>query len=145
MPVEGFELTLENPMLRPTAVILALSLPALVQAASLNDFELGKTLERVAKESSIGTPRAINEDILDQGYSVDGNELVNHLSVRPEHAAQMRGNPDSVRAQLANSVCRNPGYRQLLARGAVLRYEFSEYKSNRPVVSERFSSSDCGL
>ncbi|MNE60441.1 hypothetical protein D3C80_1555850 [compost metagenome] len=132
-------------MLRPTAVILALSLPALVQAASLNDFELGKTLERVAKESSIGTPRAINEDILDQGYSVDGNELVNHLSVRPEHAAQMRGNPDSVRAQLANSVCRNPGYRQLLARGAVLRYEFSEYKSNRPVVSERFSSSDCGL
>ncbi|SFP43954.1 quorum-sensing-regulated virulence factor family protein [Pseudomonas borbori] len=132
-------------MLRPTAVILALSLPALVQAASLNDFELGKTLERVAKESSIGTPRAINEDILDQGYSVDGNQLVNHLSVRPEHAAQMRGNPDSVRAQLANSVCRNPGYRQLLARGAVLRYEFSEYKSNRPVVSERFSSSDCGL
>ena len=145
MPVEGFELTLENPMLRPTAVILALSLPALVQAASLNDFELSKTLERVAKESSIGTPRAINEDILDQGYSVDGNQLVNHLSVRPEHAAQMRGNPDSVRAQLANSVCRNPGYRQLLARGAVLRYEFSEYKSNRPVVSERFSSSDCGL
>lgn len=132
-------------MLRPTAVFLALSLPALVQAASLNDFELGKTLERVAKESSIGTPRAINEDILDQGYSVDGNQLVNHLSVRPEHAAQMRGNPDSVRAQLANSVCRNPGYRQLLARGAVLRYEFSEYKSNRPVVSERFSSSDCGL
>src|SRR3990167_9481668 len=142
MPVEGFELTLENPMLRPTAVILALSLPALVQAASLNDFELSKTLERVAKESSIGTPRAINEDILDQGYSVDGNQLVNHLSVRPEHAAQMRGSPDSVRAQLANSVCRNPGYRQLLARGAVLRYEFSEYKSNRPVVSERFSSSD---
>lgn len=132
-------------MLRPTAVILALSLPIFAQAASLNDFELGKTLERVAKESSVGTPRAINEDILDQGYSVDGNELVNHLSVRPEHAAQMRGNPDSVRAQLTNSVCRNSGYRQLLARGAVLRYEFSEYKSNRPVVSERFNNSDCGL
>jgi hypothetical protein len=126
------------------AVILALSLPVLTQAASLNNFELSKTLERVAKESSVGTPRAINEDILDQGYSVDGNELVNHLSVRPEHAAQMRGNPDSVRAQLANSVCRNAGYRQLLARGAVLRYEFSEYKSNRPVISERFSNSDCG-
>jgi hypothetical protein len=41
-------------------------------------------------------------------------------------------------------VCRNSGYRQLLARGAVLRYEFSEYKTNRPVVSERFSNSDCG-
>lgn len=131
-------------MPRLIAVILALSLPVLAQAASLNNFELSKTLERVAKESSVGTPRAINEDILDQGYSVDGNELINHLSVRPEHAAQMRGNPDSVRAQLANSVCRNAGYRQLLARGAVLRYEFSEYKSNRPVVSERFSNSDCG-
>jgi hypothetical protein len=116
----------------------------LAQAASLNNFELSKTLERVARESSVGTPRAINEDILDQGYSVEGNELVNHLSVRPDHAAQMRGNPDSVRAQLANSVCRNSGYRQLLARGAVLRYEFSEYKTNRPIVSERFSNSDCG-
>jgi hypothetical protein len=144
MPVEGFELTLENPMPRLIAVILALSLPVLAQAASLNNFELSKTLERVAQESSVGTPRAINADILDQGYSVDGNELVNHLSVRPDHAAQMRGNPDSVRAQLANSVCRNPGYRQLLARGAVLRYEFSEYKTNRPIVSERFSNSDCG-
>lgn len=131
-------------MPRLIALLLALSLPVLAQAASLNNFELSKTLERVARESSVGTPRAINEDILDQGYSVEGNELVNHLSVRPDHAAQMRGNPDSVRAQLANSVCRNSGYRQLLARGAVLRYEFSEYKTNRPIVSERFSSSDCG-
>ncbi|WP_372876482.1 quorum-sensing-regulated virulence factor family protein [Pseudomonas sp.] len=131
-------------MPRLIALILALSLPMLAQAASLNNFELSKTLERVARESSVGTPRAINEDILDQGYSVEGNELVNHLSVRPDHAAQMRGNPDSVRAQLANSVCRNSGYRQLLARGAVLRYEFSEYKTNRPIVSERFSNSDCG-
>jgi hypothetical protein len=31
-----------------------------------------------------------------------------------------------------------------LNRGAVLRYEFSEYKTNRPVVSERFSKRDCG-
>lgn len=93
----------------------------------------------------MGTPRAINEDILDQGYTVDDSELVNHLSVRSEHAAKMRGNPDVVRAQLANSVCRNAGYRQLLARGAVLRYEFSEYKSNRPVTTERFSKADCGL
>jgi hypothetical protein len=131
-------------MPRLIALLLALSLPVLAQAASLKDFELGKTLERVARESSVGTPRAINEDILDQGYSVEGNELVNHLSVRPDHAAQMRGNPDSVRAQLANSVCRNSGYRQLLARGAVLRYEFSEYKTNRPIVSERFSNNDCG-
>ena len=31
------------------------------------------------------------------------------------------------------------------AKGAVLRYEFSEYKTNRPVASQRFTASDCGL
>jgi hypothetical protein len=132
-------------MLRLTTLTLVLGLPLLAQAASLKDFELSKALDKVARESSVGTPRAINEDILDQGYTVDGHELVNHLSVRSKHAAQMRGNPDVVRAQLANSVCRNAGYRQLLARGAALRYEFSEYKSNLPVTSERFTKSDCGL
>ncbi|AYC32114.1 hypothetical protein D3880_06825 [Pseudomonas cavernae] len=133
-------------MLRFIAPALAfcLALPA-AQAASLKDYELSKMLDKVAKESSAGTPRAINEDILDQGYTVEGNELVNHLSVREAHAAQMRANPDTVRAQLGNSVCRNNGYRQLLARGAVLRYQFSEYKSNRPVTTERFSKADCGL
>nr|WP_298143720.1 quorum-sensing-regulated virulence factor family protein [uncultured Pseudomonas sp.] len=131
-------------MLRLIVLTLSLSLPLCSYAESLKDFELNKLLERVAKESSIGTPRAINEDILDQGYSVEGNQLINHLSVRPAHAAKMRGNPDSVRSQLASSVCQNTGYRQLLARGAVLRYEFTEYKSNLPVTSERFARSDCG-
>ncbi|UVE16653.1 quorum-sensing-regulated virulence factor family protein [Pseudomonas sp. LS44] len=126
------------------ALALCLALPT-AQAASLKDYELGKMLDTVAKDSSVGTPRAINEDILDQGYTVDSNELVNHLSVRAEHAAQMRANPDTVRAQLAGSVCRNTGFRQLLARGAVLRYQFTEYKTNRPVATERFSKADCGL
>jgi hypothetical protein len=135
---------MENPMLRLIVLPLVLSLPLLSHAESLKDFELSKMLEQVARASSVGTPRAINEDILDQGYSVDGNALVNHLSVRPEHAAQMRGNPDSVRQQLAKSVCNNPGYRQLLSRGAVLRYEFTEYKTNLPVTNERFARSDCG-
>ncbi|WP_394560924.1 quorum-sensing-regulated virulence factor family protein [Aquipseudomonas alcaligenes] len=123
---------------------LAAFLPV-AQAASLQEHELTRTLEQVAKESSVGTPRAINEDILDQGYTVEGKELVNHLSVRAEHAAQMRANPDTVRQQLAASVCRNPGYVRLLGSGAVLRYQFSEYKTNRPVTVERFAKADCGL
>ncbi|MWV17199.1 hypothetical protein F3I16_14245 [Pseudomonas sp. L-22-4S-12] len=132
-------------MLRLASLLaLSLALPV-AHAASLKDYELTRMLGQVAKDSSVGTPRAINEDILDQGYTVQGNELVNHLSVRSAHAAQMRGNPDAVRQQLANSVCSNTGYRQLLARGAVLRYEFSEYQSNRPVTTERFSKADCGL
>ncbi|WP_454254697.1 quorum-sensing-regulated virulence factor family protein [Pseudomonas sp. Marseille-Q8238] len=127
-----------------TLLVLSLILPA-AHAASLKDYELTQTLEKVARESSVGTPRAINEDLLDQGYTVNGNELINHLSVRPAHAAQMRGNPDAVRAQLGNSVCNNTGYRKLLAQGAVLSYEFTEYKSNRSVTTEKFSKADCGL
>lgn len=116
-----------------------------VHAASLKDYELSRTLQQVAKESSIGTPRAINEDLLDQGYTVEGNELINHLSVQPRHAAQMRANPDAVRQQLGSSVCSNQGYRQLLASGAVLRYQFSEYKTNQPITTERFSKADCAV
>ncbi|WP_027909812.1 quorum-sensing-regulated virulence factor family protein [Pseudomonas sp. URMO17WK12:I4] len=127
-----------------SVLLASLLLPA-AHAASLNDYQLTKTLEKVAKESSVGTPRAINEDILDRGYTVEGNQLINHLSVRPAHGAQMRSNPDTVRAQLANSVCSNPGFRKLLASGAVLRYEFSEIQSNRPITTEQFGKADCRL
>lgn len=115
------------------------------QAASLKEFELTKMLEQVAKDSSVGTPRAINADILDQGYTVEGNELINYLSVREGHAQLMRANAQSMRDQLTASVCSNTGYRQLLARGAVLRYQFTVYKTNQPVATERFSKRDCGL
>lgn len=125
-----------------TLMTLLLLVPS-VHAVSLKERELDQLLKQVAQESSVGTPRAINADILDQGYTAQGAELINHLSVRPAHAEQMRANPDSVRAQLANSVCSNSGYRQLLLKGAVLRYEFSEFKSNRPVATERFSAADC--
>ena len=47
-----------------SVLLASLLLPA-AHAASLKDYELTKTLEKVAKESSAGTPRAINEDILD--------------------------------------------------------------------------------
>ncbi|KGK84027.1 hypothetical protein DP64_06545 [Stutzerimonas degradans] len=123
-------------------LLLSLALPY-AHAASLQEQQLGQLLEQVAQQSSVGTPRAINEDILDQGYTVDGNELVNHLSVQPRHAAQMRDNPEQVRSQLAVSVCGNQGLRTLLSKGAVLRYEFSEYKSNRPIATERYRATDC--
>lgn len=123
------------------ALLLALALPA-AQAA---EQPLPELLQQVARDSSIGTPRAINADILDQGYSAEGSELTNHLSVRAAHAAQMRAYPDSVRQQLATSVCANQGYRRLLANGAALRYEFSEYPGNAPVASVRFVKRDCGL
>lgn len=131
-------------MLRLTALALCLVLPA-AHAASKVDYELSNMLDKVAKESSEGTPRAINEDILDQGYTVDGNQLINHLSVRASHAERMRTNPDSVRSQLGDSVCSNTGYRQLLAKGAILTYSFTEYKTNAPVATERFDAGSCKI
>ncbi|MHA6196796.1 quorum-sensing-regulated virulence factor family protein [Pseudomonas wadenswilerensis] len=124
---------------------LLLVLPLAATAASKQEYELTQMLEKVARESSVGTPRAINEDILDQGYTVHGPQLINHLSVRASHAQKMQANPDKVRDQLGASVCSNTGYRQLLARGAVLTYQFTEYKTNRPVATENFNAQSCGL
>ncbi len=130
-------------MSRSLVFCLALCLPLCSAAEGPRDAALSQLLEQVARASSQGTPRAINADILDRGYSAEGHELINHLSVRSEHAAQMREHPQTVRAQLTQSVCANPGFRRLLARGAVLRYQFSEYPSNRPITTERFNEADC--
>lgn len=127
------------------ALSLLLALPLAANAASKQEYELTQMLEKVARESSVGTPRAINEDILDQGYTVRGPQLINHLSVRASHAQQMRANPDKVRDQLGASVCSNTSYRQLLAKGALLTYQFTEYKTNRPVATENFDASSCSL
>ncbi len=115
------------------------------QAQSLMEKEVQRMLEQVARESNVGTPRAINSDLLDQGYAVDGTTLVNYISVQPRHAAMMRDNSKDVRKQLTASVCHNNGFRKLMQNGARLRYEFSEYKSHRPVASEFFTAKDCGL
>ena len=124
------------------ALALGLALP-MAQAASLKEMELTRTLEKVAQESSVGTPRAINEDILDQGYTAEGNVLINHLSVQSSHAQKMRSDPKTVYFQLGSSVCNNPGFRKLMAKGAVMRYEITENKTNRPVASVKFVEADC--
>ena len=129
-------------LIAPTAAVLLASSFG-VQAASLKELELSKLLQSVAAQSSVGTPRAINEDILDQGYTVEGKELINHLSVQSSHAEKMRADPKAVYFQLGSTVCNNPGFRKLMAKGAVMRYEFTEVKTNRPVASERFQEADC--
>jgi hypothetical protein len=129
-------------LIAPTLSLLLIA-PFCAQAASKQDYELSQILEKVAKESSVGTPRAINEDILDQGYTVNGKELINHLSVRESQAQQMRANPDAVRNQLGASVCHNTGFRQLMDKGATLKYSFTEYKTNRAIIAQTFKASDC--
>jgi hypothetical protein len=135
----------ESFMLRlivPTAaILLASSFSA--QAASLSEQNLNRELRNVATQSSVGTPRAINEDILDQGYTVEGNTLINHLSVQSSHANKMRADPKAVYFQLGASVCNNPSFRKLMAKGAVMRYDFTEVKTNRSVGSASYQESDC--
>ena len=71
-------------------VALMLALPLAAQAASLKDFELNKTLLKVAEKSNEGKPRAINADLLDKGFTVDGTVLINNLEAarhwRPKYA-----------------------------------------------------------
>ncbi|MCE5988988.1 MULTISPECIES: quorum-sensing-regulated virulence factor family protein [unclassified Pseudomonas] len=125
------------------ALSLLLALPLAAQAASKQEYDLNNMLQKVAKESSVGTPRAINEDILDQGYTVEGKALVNHLSVRQDHAARMQANPEQVRSQLGDSVCRNSGFRNLMSKGAVMVYRFTVYKTNQPIMDQAFDNASC--
>ncbi|WP_338460171.1 quorum-sensing-regulated virulence factor family protein [Pseudomonas sp. TE3-3-F2023] len=125
------------------ALSLLLALPLASQAASKQEYDLNNMLQKVAKESSVGTPRAINEDILDQGYTVEGKALVNHLSVRQNHAARMQANPEQVRSQLGDSVCRNSGFRNLMSKGAVMVYRFTVYKTNQPIMDQAFDNASC--
>lgn len=55
----------------------------------------------------------------------------------------MQQNPEVMRGQLGDSVCRNTGFRQLMDRGAVLTYRFTEYKTNRPVIDQSFNKASC--
>lgn len=126
----------------PTAAILLAS-SFTAQAASLSEQNLNRELRNVAAQSSVGTPRAINEDILDQGYTVEGTTLVNHLSVQKSHADKMRADPKAVYFQLGASVCNNPSYRKLMAKGAIMRYDFTEVKTNKAIGSASYQESDC--
>ncbi|WAH60192.1 quorum-sensing-regulated virulence factor family protein [Pseudomonas silvicola] len=124
---------------------LVLALPVAAQAASLQEFELGKLLQQVAEQSNLGTPREVNENILDQGYTVEGSELVDHLSVQQGEAEKMRANPEAVRVQLGRSVCSNKGYRDLMNKGAAMRYEFTENHTNLAVTTQRYTAEHCAL
>ncbi|MGY2289099.1 PA3611 family quorum-sensing-regulated virulence factor [Pseudomonas sp. SDO528_S397] len=122
---------------------LALVLPLGAQAASLLELQMNKKLQSVAAESNRDLPREIDDKTLEVAYTVEGVQLIDHLSVQSDRAEQMRANPKAVYFQLGQSVCLNKGYRELMAKGAVMRYDITENKSNRPVASVKFQESDC--
>ena len=126
----------------PTVALL-LALPLGAQAASLAEFNLNKTLRQVAENSNVGKPRAINADLLDKGFTVEGTVLVNNLEASPQLAAQMRSAPEAAIPQLGRSVCSNPNFRKLMAKGATMRFNIREYKTNKPVLVQDIGADNC--
>ena len=125
-------------------VLLTSSLLVLpLQAASLRDMQLQGMLEQVAEASSEGTPRRINNDMVDEGYSVRGTELINFLSVQPAYAQRMQEEPLMVRSQLQASVCADQRFRRLLDLGATLTYHFVLTETAQPVLTQQFIAEHC--
>jgi|TARA_R110000796_G_scaffold252554_2_gene387598 uncharacterized membrane protein len=122
-------------------VVLCIALPS--HAVSLRESRLQDTLKQVAEQSSEGTPRTINDDIVDEGFSSDGNELINHLSVNEAYAEQLQRDPLIVRTQLQASVCADQRFRRLMDMGATLTYHFSITGSTRPVLTHSFVAEHC--
>ena len=71
-------------------------------------------------------------------------ELTLAEAVREALAEEMRRDPKTVYLQLGASVCRNKGFRNLMAQGAVMRYDFTEYKTNRTIGTQSYTAKDCG-
>lgn len=132
-------------MVRNTIFALCIALPFVAQATSLKEYSLHQTLQQVAKTSSEGTPRKINDDLLDTGYTVEGNTLINHIEVSAKQAKEMREYPKAMHLQLGANVCRNKGFSKLMQEGAMLSYRFTEKGNNKLIAEELFVASDCGI
>lgn len=126
-----------------TTLMLAsvIALPA--HAESLREIRLQETLEDVARESSAGTPRRLNDDIVDEGFSAEDGQLINYLSVDQTYAAQLQADPLIVRSQLQASVCANQQFRRLMDMGATLTYHFVLTDTRGPVLTHSFVSEHC--
>ncbi|MFZ2289961.1 MAG: PA3611 family quorum-sensing-regulated virulence factor [Halopseudomonas yangmingensis] len=130
-------------MMRTLVVLIISSLSLTAHATSLRDLRLQETLSQVAEQSSENTPRAINDDLTDEGYSAQGNELVNLLSARPDYAARLQADPLLVRSQLQASICSDLRLRRLLDMGATLTYHFVVTGNRQPVLTQSFIAEHC--
>lgn len=129
--------------MRYLSVLVAVLITLPVHAVSLRDTRLENTLRHVAEQSSQGTPRSVNEFIVDEGFSSQGKELINRLSVDSLYAARMQSDPLVVRGQLQASVCADQRFRRLLDMGATLTYHFVLAETHQPVLTQSFVANHC--
>ena len=81
--------------------------------------------------------------MLDKGFTVDGTVLINSLEASPNMAAKMRSAPELAVPQLGRSVCSDPNFRKLLARGATMRFDIREYGNNKSVLTQDIRAENC--
>ncbi|CEA02459.1 putative secreted protein [Pseudomonas saudimassiliensis] len=129
--------------MRYLIVMLTLLIALPSQAASLRETRLESALKTVAEQSSKGTPRQLNANIVDEGFTAQGQELINHLTVDTVYASHMQSDPLVVRSQLQSSVCADQRFRRLLDMGATLTYHFVLADSNQPVLTQSFVADHC--
>lgn len=129
--------------MRYLSIFIALLIALPVQAVSLRDTRLENTLRTVAEQSNTDTPRKLNEFIVDEGFSAEGRELINRLSVDSQYAARMQSDPLMVRGQLQSSVCSDQRFRRLLDMGATLTYHFVLTDTHQPVLTQSFVADHC--
>ena len=129
--------------MRYLIVMLTLLIALPSQAASLRETRLESALKTVAEQSSKGTPRQLNANIVDEGFTAQGQELINHLTVDTAYASHMQSDPLVVRSQLQSSVCADQRFRRLLDMGATLTYHFVLADSNQPVLTQSFVADHC--
>ena len=137
----------ESFMLRtiiPTVALL-LALPLGAQAASLAEFNLNKSLQATAAVSNEGKPREITQGLTDNGFTVDGTVLTNHLVADQELALNMLKDKNAAALALGRSVCSNAELRKLLARGAVVRLDVRDNEGNIQVLSQDIGADNCHL
>lgn len=129
--------------MRYLILVTALMIAMPTQAISLRESRLEQTLKDVASQSSQDTPREINANIIDEGFTAEGKELINHLTVDDDYAARMQNDPLVVRSQLQSSVCADQRFRRLLDMGATLTYHFVLADSSQPVLTQSFVADHC--
>lgn len=129
--------------MRLPLLVLTMLLATSLSAASLREAQLEQTLQDVAEQNNRDRPRQMNEQIIDEGLTVSGTELINFLSVEPAYAERLQADPLVVRTQLQASVCADQRLRRLMDMGATLSYHFVLTGSTQPVLTQSFIAEHC--
>lgn len=126
----------------PTVALL-LAMPLGAQAASLADFNLNKSLQATAEASNQNPQGNLPVGLTDKGFTVEGTVLTKHLVATQALALNMLKNKEAAASALGASVCRNSELRNLLTRGAIVRFDVRDDENNIQVLNQDIRAENC--